>query len=174
MELKIVKFFNSLNLGLINKFADIVSRLKFLFFFWFFVALIFLVFDINNGKNIALGMVIVNIVHFLITEGLIKRILTKVFGKRLRPYLKYPEIIKPIGRKFKDSSFPSSHMATTAAMLFIIISIYLNLWPLAVLMILSMAYARLYQGMHYPSDILAGIILGLGYGYIGMLIINKI
>ena len=173
MELKIVKFFNSLNLGLINKFADIVSRLRFLFIFWVVVALSSLLFDRVNGKNIAVGMLIVSGLHFLITEGLIKHLLTKIFWKRWRPYLKYPEI-KPIGRKFSDSSFPSSHMATTVAMLFFIISIYPALWPLAGFLILLMAYARLYQGMHYPSDILAGIILGVIYGWVGILIVSKI
>ena len=172
MEIAIVKFFNKFGSGPIDKVTDILSRVRFLIIFWIILAIAFLLFDEKYGAKIFFGIIIANALHFLITEGLIKRLATKIWGKRLRPYQKYPEI-KAIGREFKDSSFPSSHMATTVAMLLVICFFYPVLWAIAVLLIIFMAYARLHQGMHYPSDILAGIILGIGYGWVGIFIINN-
>jgi membrane-associated phospholipid phosphatase len=35
-----------------------------------------------------------------------------------------------------------------------------------------MGWSRLRNGMHYPSDILAGIILGILYGYLALAILK--
>ena len=173
MGIKIIKFFNQLGSESIDKATDILSRVRFLIIFWIIVALAFLIFNEKNGAKIFFGIIVANIFHFLITEGLIKRLSTKIWGKRIRPYLKYPEI-KPIGRKFQDSAFPSSHMATTVAMLWVICFVYPLLWSVAILLIIFMAYARLHQGMHYLSDIIAGIFLGMAYGWAGIYFVNQI
>jgi len=173
MEITIVKFFNRSKSDRFNKLVNVLSRVRFLVFFWISVAVCFLLFDKIHGEEIFLSMVVASILHFLITEAIIKHLLTKIWGKRLRPYLKYPEI-KSIGRKFKDSSFPSSHMATTAAILWIIITFYPIFWPVAVFLLISMGYIRMYQGMHYPSDILAGMFLGICYGWVGIYAVSKI
>jgi len=116
--------------------------------------------------------VLVAILHFGITEGIIKHLLLSVIPKRKRPYVAYPETIKPVGKKFSDSSFPSSHMATTVAMFFVIVAFYPSLFVPAIIMTVLMAFSRLHNGMHYPSDILVGILLGLSYGYLSFEILR--
>ncbi|MEI6673178.1 MAG: phosphatase PAP2 family protein [bacterium] len=60
-----------------------------------------------------------------------------------------------MGKQYSDSSFPSSHMVLTVAMATVMILLFPAVWPYAILYILIMAWSRMYNGMHYPSDILA-------------------
>lgn len=96
------------------------------------------------------------------------------FG-RLRPYqalanIRHPEndgfVQNPVDfRPTKDSgsSYPSAHAANTmsacamAAMLWPRRKLWRMLWPAPLLTGLS----RVYMGVHYPSDVLAGWLLGL-------------
>ena len=89
----------------------------------------------------------------------------KTFILRDRPFKVYPFIEKL--SEGGDSSFPSGHtmevfaMAAALSLLFrkkqIIIPIYL--WAMLV------AYSRMALGVHYPSDVLAGIIIGTFIGW---------
>lgn len=36
-----------------------------------------------------------------------------------------------------------------------------------------MAFARIHNGMHYPSDVVAGAVLGILYGLAGIRIVNN-
>ncbi len=88
--------------------------------------------------------------------------LLKYIVHRERPYDSYPDIIKRSNES--TPSFPSGHTssafctATTLSLMypkwFVIVSAYS--WASMV------AYSRMYLGMHYPSDVFAGAILGIG------------
>lgn len=172
MELEIVKFFNLLGSKRIDKMIDFASRLRYLVYFWVSVMLTFLILDRTNGQKIFFAIILAFILHFIVTEGIIKFLLSKIWGKRLRPYIRSREII-PIGRKFTSSSFPSSHMATTLIPLTVIFYFYPIIWPLALIIVLFMAYARMHQGMHYLSDVIVGIVIGILYGLLGLLMLDK-
>lgn len=87
---------------------------------------------------------------------------TKQIIKRKRPYEEYPFITKLSSGG--SSSFPSGHTSaafTTATSL----SLYFPKWYVIVPAYLwagSVGYARIYQGVHYPTDVLAGAVLGAG------------
>ncbi len=65
-----------------------------------------------------------------------------------------------------DSSFPSSHAATAFAAAGVVAMRYpalrLPLFALATLI----AVSRVYLGVHYPLDVIAGACLGLGVAWI--------
>ena len=58
---------------------------------------------------------------------------------------------------------PSAHAANWFAMTMVLFLFYRrSLWvtlPLA----FTVSFSRVYNGVHYPSDVLAGMILGAGY-----------
>jgi membrane-associated phospholipid phosphatase len=97
---------------------------------------------------------------------------------RERPYVKYPEKIHPI--EPEDSpSFPSGHTAA-AFSLATSLSITYPKWyviaPSAV-WACGVGMARMNQGVHYPSDVLAGAAIGIGCGFANIYInrwLNKI
>jgi undecaprenyl-diphosphatase len=93
--------------------------------------------------------------------------LLKHTTKRPRPFIRIPgmrNLVKPPA----DFSFPSGH--TTAAFL---VAVQLGqaypvlLFPcLFVAMIIGLS--RIYNGVHYPSDVIAGMILGISSAEMGM------
>ena len=104
----------------------------------------------------------------------------KILIARARPYADessiYYQLWKLVGQNTEsDKSFPSGH--TTAAFAFSC-AIYLVgnrkvSWTAFIFGIL-MAVARIYLVVHYPSDVVAGIIVGLFGGITGTLIATKI
>ncbi len=175
MELQIVQFFNQLSRGtFVDTFSYYISWVPALIFFWLILGLAALIFDRKNGKWIFIGTIIVAIIYFVINDLMIKQTMASIFFRE-RPYLAHQEIISS-GEMLIDSSFPSGHMAVTMAILSIYIYFYRQswVWVLAILFVLLMAFSRMHNGMHYPSDVLVGTILGVGYGFLAIYIVNKI
>jgi len=105
----------------------------------------------------------------LISEAL------KISINRERPADKYPDEIF-VSSVTHGGSFPSGHTslafatATTLALEYKkwYITLPAYLWAGTV------AYSRMYLGKHYPSDVLGGIIIGIGSSYIGHWLTKKI
>jgi membrane-associated phospholipid phosphatase len=89
----------------------------------------------------------------------------KVLVKRDRPYVKYNDIYPD----FIDdgNSFPSGHTSlafSTATSVFLLYKKWYYTVPVFV-WASGVAYSRIYLGQHYPSDVLAGAIVGAGGAY---------
>jgi len=172
MESAIVKFLNQWRSDWINYVAVFISEELFLVILWTSITFIILFSDKRNGKKVSIAVIVALILHFSISEGLIKNFLGGYF-LRIRPYLADGNIF-PIGKQYADSSFPSSHMASTLAVLSVYFHYYRKCWFAMAFFVLLMAFARMHNGMHYPSDILAGLILGIVYGAVSVYFANKI
>ena len=83
----------------------------------------------------------------------------KPLVKRQRPYVSTPEI-QVIDELPNDSSFPSGHASNSFAGLYVLTRAVpagrLVWWTMA----LAIVYSRVYVGVHYPLDVIAGAILG--------------
>ena len=73
-------------------------------------------------------------------------------------------------------SFPSGHVAGATAAMIALAYAARKWWVslLGVLMVAAMAISRMYLQVHYPSDVLAGFILGFFAGIVGYAIIQGI
>ena len=96
----------------------------------------------------------------IITHG------TKVIVQRERPFITYPDILKRT--EGGGYSFPSGH--TSAAFYAATsISILFPKWYViapSLLWASAVGYSRMYQGVHYPTDVLAGAAVGAGSAWV--------
>jgi 4-amino-4-deoxy-L-arabinose transferase-like glycosyltransferase len=92
---------------------------------------------------------------------------------RPRPYNAVPEAILLVG-KGGSGSMPSSHTSTWCAAALIALVYYRRSWRIMVPLAMAMGFSRVYLGAHYPSDVLAGAILGAGYGAAGLWVLNSL
>ena len=60
-------------------------------------------------------------------------------------------------------SFPSAHAANTFAVATVAFLFYRRSWRFMFPIAAAIAFSRVYNGVHYPSDITIGAILGTGY-----------
>lgn len=89
-----------------------------------------------------------------LVTGVLKRIVD-----RDRPYAVLPEA-EPLLRWDVSASFPSGHAATSAAGA-VILAYLLGRWGWGLAAVAAaVAYSRVYIGVHYPLDVLAGAAIG--------------
>jgi undecaprenyl-diphosphatase len=80
---------------------------------------------------------------------------------RSRPYVDVADTVLRVGRGTSTGSFPSGH-ATNAALMAAFAGWY---YPRSLVWVLpiatGIAVSRIYNGAHYPSDVLAGVTIGI-------------
>lgn len=95
----------------------------------------------------------------------VNNLFTKIFFKRERPCQRYPDEYVP-GSLGIGYSFPSGHAlnAFTSATILTLSRPVNALWafPLAI----AVGYSRAYLFAHYPSDIIAGAVIGTAEGIV--------
>ena len=164
LDYTLARILNEFGRGWLDGPADMLCAVPLLVGLWGAVVAAALRFDRRTGRLVAGAVLCALALHFLLSELLLKHVALAIWPIRVRPYLAHPDTIRPVGQLFTDSSFPSSHAASTAAGATVLAAGYSRAWPVAVTLVILMAAARVHNGMHYPTDVLAGSLLGVGYG----------
>ena len=73
----------------------------------------------------------------------------------------------------KDFSFPSGH--TSAAFATVVPMLYMHRRKgiLALILAVAIAFSRMYLFVHFPTDILGGMIIGILSGILAILLVQK-
>ena len=122
--------------------------------FWVFLTILFLFSKKyrSTGQVMALALLI----DVLVVNAVLKNVVCRV-----RPY-DVGEGLAPLIERQVDWSFPSGHAASSLAAVTAIWLTVKSGWrylPLA--LALMICFSRLYVGVHYPSDVLAGMVIGV-------------
>lgn len=135
--------------------------------FWILLTIVLLFFKKTRKAGIYSACALVGsvIVNNLILKNLINR---------TRPY-EVIEGLKLLGKPATDASFPSGHTGASFASA---VAMFKNLpRKYAILLIVLaalIAFSRLYIGIHYPTDILGGLVTGIGLGLLVNIVGDRI
>ncbi|MCI8834415.1 MAG: phosphatase PAP2 family protein [Ruminococcus sp.] len=124
---------------------------------WFWILLSALLMIPRSTRQVGLTALLALLIGALCTNVLLKNLVARV-----RPY----ETVEGLQRLIeaqKDFSFPSGHTCASFAAAFV----YWRKMPgkgSAACLVLAglIACSRLYVGVHYPTDVLAGLCIGIG------------
>ena len=108
----------------------------------------------------------------LIINAIIVNVILKNLMHRARPFEEIPDIILLI-KAPKDFSFPSGHTSASFTMVYVFYKHLKKYFPVVLITSIIIAFSRLYLTVHFPSDVLAGVLIGLFSGFWGEKILNR-
>lgn len=156
LELKVVKRFAAfVRFRSVMRVTKFVNRLGDGWGYLPIAALVVALAESWHSARRILGQALLAVALAHVLHVMLKRTLA-----RLRPFEYDPELT-PLARVLDRYSFPSGHCMTMTCVAIPIIGVAPRLWPWAVAITLVLASCRLIAAHHYPSDVLAGISLGL-------------
>lgn len=134
---------------------------------WFFIILLLLI-SKKNRRAAVLGFVALGLGFLFCEFGL------KLLINRPRPFDVMPDLVSLIKRP-TGSSCPSGHTSTAFAFATVVFMNTKKRWSIPVLVLaLIMGFTRMYVGVHYPTDVLGGCLLGITVGILVSILGNKI
>lgn len=144
---------NNMHSFTMDKIMVITTSLGDLGFIWLLIAALLII--NKKYRNVGIMAIVALILATVLGEGILKHLV-----HRIRPSVDIPAINLLIEKPL-SYSFPSGHTASSFAAAGVLAK-YLKKYSLVFLGLASLiAFSRLYLYVHYPSDVLAGIILGL-------------
>ncbi|MGZ7095152.1 MAG: phosphatase PAP2 family protein [Methanobacterium sp.] len=167
-----IQIFYLINVYMQNTFFDfimpILSEIGY-FSFWILISIIIFFIGGEKGRKVALVCITALVAGYFISEIL------KIMVARPRPY----EVLEGVRVLVTTSgySWPSGHSVAS----FIAFTIYgmavigrrYGLFYFFLLVCLIM-FSRIYIGVHYPSDVLSGALIGIFIGIIALVFENEI
>jgi membrane-associated phospholipid phosphatase len=116
-----------------------------------------------RGRGKGLLFILVLGLAIGVTDGLVCNTLKHAFS-RPRPCLVLENVIALVGCS-DSGSLPSSHAANWFAAAMVAFLFHRRSWRAMLPLALAVSFSRVYNGVHYPSDVVAGAILGSGTGF---------
>ena len=159
-ELSFLDFIQeNLRCGFLDVFMPALTRLGDGGVFWIVLSLALLLFPKTRRTGAIVTMA-------LLLEFLCCNLLLKPLVARIRPYDVNPSVVLLVQR-LADFSFPSGHTGVAFAVTSGLYYSKSPLWSPAAVLSIVMAFSRLYLYVHYPTDVLAGVLLGIMAGWAG-------
>ena len=106
-------------------------------------------------------MVVFLVAVVVLGDTLVIKTLKEAVG-RSRPCIALADTVARIGCS-DSGSMPSSHSANWFAGAMVAFIFFRRSWRVLVPVAATIAFSRVYDGVHYPSDVLAGAVVGAGY-----------
>ncbi len=125
---------------------------------WIVLAAVLLAVKRYRRQGLAVGCA-------LVTDLVLCNLILKPLVGRARPFT--VQAVELLIAPPADASFPSGHTAASFAAVFALKASGSPLWKPALAVAVVMAFSRLYLYVHWPSDVLGGVLVGAAAGYAG-------
>lgn len=109
----------------------------------------------------------------LAIEALCCNVILKPLVARIRPF-DVNTAVQLLISPPKDFSFPSGHTGAAFAAASALFFSKNRLWIPSLVLAILIAFSRLYLYVHYPTDVLGGILLGILSGWLGYTLVGLI
>lgn len=111
----------------------------------------------------------------LLFSVIITNLTLKLIVARPRPYVTMTEFV-PLLKSSDPNSFPSGHTSTAFAAGMVWAKLFSKKWikAIAVTQAICMGLSRIYVGVHYPSDVLTGVVVGTCCAVLSLIIFKKL
>lgn len=166
IEFKILNLIQGIRTPVGDTVMCLITKLGDAGIIWIVLAVILLL--IPKTRKTGMVMVAALCIDLVLCNGILKPLVG-----RIRPCDINTQVSLLIARP-DDFSFPSGH---TAASFAVVAALFLSeerrVWKPALALACLIAFSRLYLYVHYPTDILAGIFVGIAAGYVGYIIIRQ-
>lgn len=165
MEISILDWIQSTRTPIGDVVVPLITKLGDAGMVWILLSVVLLLIPRTRKSGAILAAALC--VDVVLCNGILKNLF-----RRIRPCDVNTSIRLLIARP-DDFSFPSGHTAASfAAVTALMLAGEKKLWMPALALAVFIAFSRLYLYVHYPTDILGGIAVGIFAGYVGNWIIN--
>ena len=138
--------------------------------FWIACAVVLLIFP--KTRKIGLGMGLALVMGLLVCNVTMKPLM-----QRIRPYdyqlQHFQKVIPLLIEAQHDFSFPSGHTIASFEACTVLMLNNKKMGIPALILAILIAFSRMYLYVHYPTDVIASIILGTAFGILGNWIVKK-
>ncbi|MFH0930515.1 MAG: phosphatase PAP2 family protein [Candidatus Zixiibacteriota bacterium] len=164
------ELFLFINLKLQNGFFDFLMPILTEFKYWripfILIILVMLIFGKKKERIVAILILII----LGITDASVNFWLKPWIG-RVRPCNIFQQVHLLAGCSH-SGSFPSSHSANIFGAGMILTFFYRRAWIIWLSIALLVSFSRIYVGVHYPLDVMAGVFYGILWGVLILFIIT--
>ena len=169
IDLAIFYFFNhTISTGFFDKFFSLVTSVN----NWYITYILLLGLLFFKGGRVGKISVLGIIILITITDQVSHKILKELFD-RARPCNALSDVLTPLGCT-GSFSFPSNHAVNNFAAAAFFSILFPNYRTVLFTVASIVALSRVYLGLHYPSDVIAGAALGFVFGHFFGLALLKI